>query len=213
MKKIKTKPVSYKTVGRIGVYRRILNELHSEKVSHVYSYKLAALAGYSAAQVRRDLMEIGYTGSPVHGYNVEELLEAVRTFLDAPSGQYAALVGVGNLGRSILAFFSGRRPKLSIIAALDKDPQIFGRVIHGCRCFNIQDIEEVIRENNIDIGIITAPASEAQTVAYQMVGAGITGILNFAPARIRVPSSVYVEDIDVTVALERAAYFARKTIS
>ena len=213
MNRAKIKSTSLKTVGRISLYRRILNDLKAEKVTNTYSYKLAALAGYSAAQVRRDLMEIGYNGSPVHGYNIEDLLQGIRTFLDAPYGQQAALVGVGNLGRSILSFFAGRRPRLSIIASFDKNPEIIGRVIHGCRCYDINELNREATLNAIDIGIITVPAAQAQNVADLMVQAGITGILNFAPARLRVPASVYVEDFDMTVALDRVAYFARKFTS
>lgn len=155
-------------------------------------------------------MVVGYIGSPVRGYEIDQLRESIGRFLDAPSGQKAALVGVGNLGRAILAFFAGRRPKLEIVAAFDSDPEKTGRLILGCPCHPIGKMGETIVRESIDIGIITVPATDAQKVAGQLTNAGIKGILNFAPTTIKAPSHIFVESIDMTTALEKVAYFARQ---
>jgi redox-sensing transcriptional repressor len=168
------------------------------------------MAGATAAQVRRDLMAVGYSGSPTHGYDVAQLIESLREFLDAPGGQGVALVGVGNLGKAILAFFTGRRPNLKIAAAFDNDPYKVNRVIHGCRCYSMEHLYDVARTQGIRLAVITVPAQAAQTVADALAKAGVRGILNFAPVRLRVPPHVHVEDIDMTVALEKVAYFARQ---
>ena len=168
------------------------------------------MAGVSAAQVRRDIMNLGCLGNTINGYNVAELAVSISHSLDDPTGQLVALVGVGDLGRAILKFFPGRRPKLSIVAAFDNDPRKFGRVIQGCRVYNISDLSSVVAELGITIGTITVPAEEAQNVADILVREGINGILNFAPTNIRVPPNVYVEDINMTISLEKVAYFARK---
>jgi redox-sensing transcriptional repressor len=199
-----------KTIGRLSLYRRLLNRFRGEGVRSIYSHQLAALAGVTAAQVRRDIMCIGYSGNPNRGYALIELIESIGNSLDDPEGQRVALVGVGNLGRAILTYFAGRRPKLTIVAAFDSDPLKYNRVIQGCRYYSIEHLPEMVRELDITIGVITVPANEAQWVADRLVHAGIRGILNYAPVRIRVPSTVYVEDIDMTMALEKVAYFARK---
>ncbi len=155
-------------------------------------------------------MAIGYSGTTKRGYEVPELIDSIGQFLDAPKGQGAALVGVGNLGRAILAYFAGRRPHLSITAAFDSDPYKAGRVIHGCHCYGLEDVTKVIKERDIRVGIITVPAGVAQGVAESLVAAGVRGMLNFAPVRLRVPPHTYVEDIDMTMSLEKVAYFARK---
>jgi len=201
--------VSAKIVGRLSLYRRILTAVQGQSIRNIYSHELASMAGVTAAQVRRDIMNIGYSGNPNRGYDVQELARAIESFLDDPRGQKAALVGVGNLGRAILAYFSGRRPKLSIEAAFDIDPQKYGRVIKGCRCYFLEDMGEVISRDNITIGIVTVPASGAQKVTDMLINHGIRGILNFAPVPLRVPSGIYVEDIDMTMSLEKVAYFAR----
>jgi len=182
-----------------------------EGVRNVYSHQIAAICGATAARVRRDLMVIGYTGSPIHGYAVKELIESIDLFLDSPEGQRVALVGVGNLGLALLAYFTGRRPKLSIVAAFDKDPEKVNRVVHGCRSYPLSQLREVVGQQRLEIGIITVPAGEAQTVAELLVESGVRGIVNFAPAPLQVPPHVYVEELDVTQALEKAAYFARKS--
>jgi len=201
---------SERTIGRLSLYRRLLRELRVAGVGNVYSQELARMAGVSAAQVRRDLMAIGYSGSPARGYVVEALGESIGTFLDSPGGQAAALVGIGNLGRAVMAYFSGRRPRLAIVAAFDTDPYKVNRVIHGCRCYPAAELEQVVREHSVSVGIITVPATEAQGVADTLVRAGVSGILNFAPVPLRLPTGVYVEQIDMTMALEKVAFFARQ---
>lgn len=202
--------VSDKTVGRLSLYRRLLSGLRQSPAQGIYSHELASLSGTTSAQVRRDLMAVGCSGSPSHGYDVGQLIEAISGFLDGSESQGAALVGVGNLGRAIMTYFGGRRPNLSIVAAFDKDPYKVDRVIHGCRCHRLDELPRVAASQQIRIGIITVPAEEAQTVAELLVRSGIRAILNFAPLPIRVPDAIYVEDIDMTMSLEKVAYFARQ---
>ncbi len=201
-------PISGKTIGRLCVYRRQLQRLGDEGKSSVYSHQLAALTGGSATQVRRDLMAIGYRGTPYHGYRIDELSGSIASFLDDPDGQEVALVGLGNLGRAILAYFDGRRPHLAITAAFDVDPGKVDRVTHGCKCYAIARLENITRRRKIAVGVICVPAREAQAVAEKLAGGGVKAIVNFAPRRLHLPEDIYVEDIDVTTALEKAAFFA-----
>lgn len=203
------KRVPQRTIGRLSLYRRILRELASENVSSAYSHVLAAKAGLTAAQVRRDLMVIGHSGTPYHGYNVRTLREHIEGFLFPKTEQRVALAGVGNMGRAILAFFAGRRPKLRIAASFERNPDKCDRMIAGCPCYHIEDAPKVIRELGVTVGIIAVPAEEAQYVAGLFVGAGITGILNFARTALRTPPDVFVENIDLAMAMDKVAYFAR----
>ena len=207
---MRTGTVSERTIGRLSLYRRLLNTLRAEGARNVYSHELAELAGSTAAQVRRDLMVVGYSGSPGRGYEIAGLLESLREFLDAPGGQGVVLVGVGNLGKALLAYFAGRRPNLRIVAALDNDPEKTGRLVHGCRCYPLEKLAGVIRRHGIRLAVITVPASAAQEVADRLVRAGVRGLLNFAPVRLHVPSGIHIEDIDMTTSLEKVAYFAHR---
>jgi len=201
--------ISSKTIGRLSLYRRLLTGLKAENLRNIFSHHLAGLAGGTAAQVRRDLMATGYSGTPHRGYNVCDLLDSISSFLDAPREQRVAIVGIGNMGTALIAFFSGRRPNLRLIAAFDRDPSRINRVIHGCDCYSITELAKVVKEEKINIGIITVPSSEAQKVANMLVNAGLHGLVNFAPVALRVPDNVYVDDIDMTQSLEKVAYFAR----
>jgi redox-sensing transcriptional repressor len=201
---------SVRTIGRLSLYRRLLNNMVVGGVKYLFSHDLANMAGVTAAQVRRDVMAVGYNGSPTRGYDVAELAASIGAFLDAGDTQGVALVGVGNLGRAVLTFFAGRRPNLAIVAAFDRDPAKTGRVLHGCRCFLAEDMPRVVKELKIAIAILAVPAAEAQAVADQLVAAGVRGLLNFAPTPLRVPPNVYVEDMDMTAGLEKVAFFARQ---
>ena len=201
---------SEKTIGRLSLYRRLLHGLLSDGVGNTYSHRLAALARVTPAQVRRDLMVIGYSGTTKRGYEVRELVESIGQFLDSSRTQGVALVGIGNLGRAILAYFSGRRPHLSIVAAFDTDPNKVNRVILGCHCYGMEELPRLVEEKDIRVGVITVPAAAAQSAAEALVAAGVRGLLNFAPVRLWVPAHTYVEDIDMTMSLEKVAYFARE---
>lgn len=199
---------SNQAIGRLSLYRRVLQELHAEGVNNVFSHQLARLAGATAAQVRRDIMVIGYSGSSAHGYDVSALAEGIGQFLDAAPTQGIALVGVGNLGRALLAYFVGRSPRFSIVAGFDIDEHKAGRVIHGCPCHPVSDMEQVLKDQGIRMAILAVPAEVAGETVTRLCNAGVTGILNFVPARLWVPANVYVEDMDMTMALERVAYHA-----
>jgi redox-sensing transcriptional repressor len=205
-----TDQVSERTIGRLSVYRRLLGELACEKVTHVYSHQLANVAGVTAAQVRRDMMAVGCSGSPTRGYDVAELTESIGRFLDGSAPQSVALVGAGNLGRALLAFFANRRPRLRLVAAFDSDPAKAGRILHGCRVYPMDRLKEIVAAETVTSAILAVPAEQAQPVADQLVAAGLHGILNFAPASLRTPVSVYVEDVDITTSLETVVFFARR---
>lgn len=201
--------LSEKQVARLSVYRRLLQDRPAGAAPEIYSHELAALTRNTAAQVRRDLMSIGFTGSPARGYRIEQLIEAIGRTLDAPAGQGAALCGVGNLGRALLDYFTIWRPQLRIVAAFDTDPAKTGRVIHRCRVYPLAELEQVVREQGISVGVITVPAASAQRVAESMLAAGIRGFLNFAPTPLHLPDGAYVEEMDITTSMEKVAYFAR----
>jgi redox-sensing transcriptional repressor len=203
------KSLSEKTVARLSLYRRLLNEQFDAKRTQIYSHELAKLARVSAAQVRRDIMTIAYSGTPNRGYEVRQLIAELSRTLDNPDGDRVGLVGVGNLGRALISFFSGRRPNLNITAAFDSDPEKANRVLFGCRCYPMEKLGEVVRAEQLKTAILTVPPAVAQHTADQLVEAGVCGILNYTTVPIRVAPRVYVMDRDMTMALETVAFFAR----
>lgn len=202
---------SEKTVERISRYRYLLYGLKAEGVSHIFSHALAEMAAVSAAQVRQDMMVVGYSGTPVQGYEVEKLLAALEEFLEVPEGKDVALVGVGNLGLTILKSLVEYPTPLRLSVAFDVDWRLVNRQVQGCWCYPVDQLVPVVRERQIPIGIIAVPPKAAQEVADLLCAGGVTGILNCAPLRLRVPEHVYVSNLNMMVALEKVSYFAHRS--
>lgn len=198
-----------RTVERLSVYRRLLAQCQQGGKERVYSHDLAAHQPFTPAQVRRDLMNIGYTGSPARGYEVAGLLGHIDALMDPGEGENVALVGVGHLGRAVLDYFSGRQRNLSIVAAFDVNADKVGRVIHGCHCYHLDELGRVAETTPILVGVVCVPGGVAQEVSDRLVAVGVRGILTFSPLRLRVPERVYVEQVDIAVSLEKVAFFAR----
>jgi len=201
--------VSRKTVSRMSRYRRLLQSLRESGVESIYSHQLARHAVVSAAQVRRDLMVIGYSGSPNKGYDVAACIDSIGSFLDGAARQEVALVGVGNLGHAVLSHFADKSPSVSIVAAFDVDPELTDTLIHGVRCVDVSLMAELVRDLSIEIAVLTVPGEAAQDAADKLVSAGVKSIISFAPTPLAVPNEIFVEYMDITAALESAAYFAR----
>ncbi len=201
---------SQKTIERLIVYKILLEKLLGKGSDNIYSHQLADLSRFTAAQVRRDLMAVGYTGNPKKGYCVSSLLQSIKTHIEPESGVTMVVVGLGNLGKAILKYFSATKKHLTIVAAFDVDEEKINREVAGCYCYHISEIGKVIQKNNVQVGAITVPASKAQKAADLLIIAGVKGIVNFAPTRIKVPQWVYIEYSDITLTFEKAAYFSRK---
>jgi len=204
-----TNVVSRKTVSRMSRYRRLLSSLRAEGVESIYSHQLARHAVVSAAQVRRDLMVIGYSGSPNKGYDIEACIASIGSFLDGTVSQEVALVGVGNLGRAVLAHCEDKRSSVAIVAAFDVEPELTDAVVHGVRCFDAARMETLVRDLGIEIAVLTVPGRAAQEAADTLVRAGVKSLISFAPVPLHLSNDIFVEYMDITAALESAAYFAR----
>ena len=202
--------VAERTVERLHRYCRLLEGLKEEGKASVFSHDLADLSGATSAQVRRDLMAAGGVGRAKLGYDVSALLKHLREFLLSKEGDNLALVGVGNIGMALLPYFLTYRPGLRIVATFDRSQWKAGRVFHGRKCLSMAQLEPVISEAGIKTAILAIPATDAQSVAERLCEAGVTGILNFAPTFLKVPSRVWVENMDMGVVLEKVVFMARQ---
>ncbi len=199
-----------KTVERLSQYRRILfNSLARGKVN-VYSHELANIMNLTSVQVRRDLMLIGYSGSQSKGYVIKDLIALISTIIDSDEGQNIAIVGIGNLGRAITSYFTGKRDKLSIVAAFDNDLQKTDRIIAGVPCYHINKLKDIIPENNISIAVLTVAPEAAIEMAKLLVDSGIKGILNYTSVPLTLPSHVFLEEYDIITSLEKLAFLVKE---
>jgi len=156
-------------------------------------------------------MFIGTNGRANAGYALTELMGHIEEFLTGGESDNFCIVGVGNLGRAVLAFFHARHKNIVIKAAFDKDPALEDKIIHGCRCYPIEKANEIIKSESINIGVIAVPAEQAQGVAQILLEAGIKGIVNFAPVPLKLRQGIFVENVDLTMYLEKAAFFTRNS--
>ena len=199
-----------KTVERLSQYRRILFNSIAEGKANVYSHELARMMNLTPVQVRRDLMLIGYSGSQSKGYVIKDLVALIGKIIDSDQGQRIAIVGMGNLGRAITSYFTGKREKLSIAAAFDNDLQKTDRIIAGVPCYHISKFKEVIPAENIGIAILTVAPEATHEVARMLVESGIKGILNYTSVPLSLPDHVFLEEYDIVTSLEKLAFLVKE---
>ena len=215
--KLKYQKIPEATIRRLSRYSRCLEEMEEKGEKVVSSAQLANKCIVNAAQVRKDLAYFGEFGIRGVGYYVKDLLNNIKKILGLNKEWRMALIGVGNLGSSLLSYFQLVTTKeflkqnYKIVASFDIDPpKVIGRVSEKLgkpvEVFHINRIKEVVKERKIEIGLITTPPSEAQSVADLLIEADVRGILNFAPAQIIVPEGFVVKDVFFTTILDNLAY-------
>jgi redox-sensing transcriptional repressor len=203
------KPLPHKTIERLSQYRRALLMVHTTGKTHIFSHEIAKIIHITAVQVRRDIMLIGYTGTLRKGYNVKELIDLIGEIIDSEMIIRVCVIGVGNLGRAIINYFSGKRTKLSIVAVFDSNTEKVGKKYSGVTCYDIEQLNDLVKAEDIKIGIITVPADQGQVTADRLVKAGVKGILNYAPKSVSVPKDVHLEEYDMITSLEKVAFFVK----
>ena len=195
------------TINRLSIYMRTLQDLLEEDEDVISSELLAKRCGVNPAQIRKDLAYFGEFGVRGVGYRVSELNNQIKEILGLNRPWNLAMVGLGNLGSALIRHANFAKHGYIFRAAFDMDSQKIGKVLpNGIAINHVDELEEIVKEREIHMGIISTPASAAQAVANQMVLGGINGILNFAPVQIQVPDCCHVENMDFTIKLDAIAY-------
>lgn len=195
------------TAKRLPLYYRFLNNLQHQGKSRVSSKELSEAVKVDSATIRRDFSYFGALGKKGYGYNVEYLLGFFRKTLDHDELTDVALIGVGNLGTAFLNYNFTKNNNTRIKMAFDVDQEKVGTEIAGIPIYHIDEIEEKLGDTKV--AILTIPGVETDNVTNRLVEQGITGILNFTPARISVPDYVRVHHIDLAVELQALVYFLK----
>ncbi|MBE0637821.1 MAG: redox-sensing transcriptional repressor Rex [Bacteroidales bacterium] len=201
-----------KTIERLSQYRRNLLMTLAGGKEFIFSHEIAQLLHITPVQVRRDIMLIGYNGTLRRGYDVKELIELIGNIIDTETGQNVCIMGLGNLGKAILKYFGGKRPKLRIVAAFDVNTEKTGKLYAGVPVYHVDELESKMKEHNISIGIITVPVDKAVETADHLVKSGISGILNFSSKPLNLPNHVYLDEYDMITSLEKVAYHTKKNM-
>ncbi len=198
------------TIRRLSVYTRCLLQLEEDGVKTISSQELAERFNLNSAQVRKDLAYFGEFGVRGIGYYVSGLKAELQRILGLDHEWPVALVGFGNLGSALFHYKGFARQGFRIAAIFDDDPGKYHREVDGVPILPIRDLAPEVRARSMQIAIVAVPADAAQVVSDQLVAAGIKAVLNFAPARIRVPRDVRLKDVDLSIELETLSFYLAK---
>jgi redox-sensing transcriptional repressor len=199
-----------KTIYRLSIYLRCLARLKENGISTVSSEALARAAGVKPTQLRKDLAYFGTFGTRGLGYDVGALSKKISDELGTSRLQPVILVGVGNLGLSLLSYRGFEKEGFEIVAAFDADPARKRDKQIKQPIYEMSDLPAFVKEQNVKMAILTVPAAAAQEVANQLVKGGIVGILNFAPIVLAVSEEVMVNNVNLAIELENLSYFTQE---
>ncbi|NVL89404.1 MAG: redox-sensing transcriptional repressor Rex [Desulfobacterales bacterium] len=204
MKSVKIPSIA---ISRLSVYARNLDLLDQKGVEVVSSVRLADICGINPAQIRKDLAYFGQFGVRGVGYYVKELLFEIRRILGLDKEWRLGLVGVGNLGSSLLRHAQlVMNGNYTFVAGFDRKPKRIGLKVEGIEVAPLGDMNRLIREKGIEIGVIAAKPGWAQQAADMLVKAEVCGILNFSPIQLQCPADVFVENVDFSLKLDVLRY-------
>jgi len=198
------------TVARLPIYLRALYTLAESGVTTVASDELARSTGVNSAKLRKDLSHLGSYGIRGVGYDVEYLVYQVSRALGLTQRWPVVIVGAGNLGRALANYGGFLTRGFHIEAILDSEPALVGRTLGSVPVRHVGELEQIVAENGIAIGVIAVPAAAAQVTCDRLVAAGVTSILNFAPVVLTVPDGVDVRKVDLSIELQILAFHAQR---
>jgi redox-sensing transcriptional repressor len=190
------------TVARLATYLRALTGVGERGTATVSSEELATEAGVNSAKLRKDLSYLGSYGVRGVGYDVALLTEHIQKTLGLHQNRAVALIGMGHLGQALVGYAGFASRGFRIAAVIDADPTLVGTRLRGLTVQHVDDLNEVVRSENIAIAVLAVPVSAAQDVCDRLVLAGVTSILNFAPTVLAVPTHVDVRKVDLAAELQ-----------
>jgi redox-sensing transcriptional repressor len=200
------KRIADSTVRRLSLYLRFLEEFENAGLTTVSSEELAARGGTTSAQVRKDLSFFGSFGKRGLGYQVGELTQSMRRILGLERDWRVVIVGIGKIGSALAQYEGFQQRGFRVVGLYDSDPAKIGREVYDLPVRPIESLTEDNRERPVDIAVIAVPAAAAQRVVDQVVAAGITGIMSFAPIQLHVPADVTLNTVNMAMELERLSF-------
>lgn len=189
------------SIKRMPSYLGVVEQAAAEGRSTISAPDIARQLDLEGIVVRKDLALTGIVGKPRVGYEVKQLVAAIRGFLGWNNTSDAFVVGVGSLGAALMGYRGFDNHGLNIVAGFDVDPAKVGHTVHGKEVFHLGRMPELARRMHVHLGVLTVPEAEAQPVAEVMVEAGMLGIWNFTPVKLTVPDEVVTHQEDLSAGL------------
>lgn len=203
---METKEISQAVIGRLPRYYRYLGDLKDNGVERISSQELSELMQVTASQIRQDFNNFGGFGQQGYGYNVEFLYKEIGKILGLDRKHHFIIIGAGNLGRALGNYMNFERRGFIFSGMFDQNPELIGRSVRGIKVQPMEKMEQFVRENDIDIAVLTIPKTGAVSVAEKLAANGIKAIWNFAHVDLNVPKGIQVENVHLSDSLMKLSY-------
>lgn len=200
------KEISQAVIGRLPRYFRYLGELKDEGIERISSQELSDIMKVTASQIRQDFNNFGGFGQQGYGYKVEYLYEEIGRILGLEKTHNLIIIGAGNLGQALANYMNFERRGFLFRGIFDQNPELYGKKIRNMEVRPMEEMESFVKQNEIDIAVLTIPKAGAVKVAERLVDNGIKGIWNFAHVDLNVPKEIQVENVHLSDSLMKLAY-------
>jgi len=202
------KKISIAVIKRLPRYYRYLGDLLENDEIRISSKELSKKMGVTASQIRQDLNNFGGFGQQGYGYNVEYLYHEIGKILGLERKHKVIIVGAGNLGQALANYTDFEKRGFILEGIFDVNPRLVGMAVRGIEIKDIEEMEDFVRNGEIDIAVLTLPKQKAVKVANDLINWGIKGIWNFAPIdlKTKLSSDVVVENVHLSDSLMTLSY-------
>lgn len=200
------KEISQAVIGRLPRYFRYLGELKDDGIERISSQELSAIMKVTASQIRQDFNNFGGFGQQGYGYKVEYLYEEIGKILGLHKIHNLIIIGAGNLGQALANYMNFERRGFLFRGIFDNNPALFGKKIRDLEVRPMEELETFVKENEIDIAVLTIPKASALEVAERLARQDIKGIWNFAHIDLNLPKEIQVENVHLSDSLMKLTY-------
>lgn len=200
------KEISQAVIGRLPRYFRYLGELKDDGIERISSQELSAIMKVTASQIRQDFNNFGGFGQQGYGYKVEYLYEEIGKILGLHKTHNLIIIGAGNLGQALANYMNFERRGFLFRGIFDNNPALFGKKIRDLEVQPMEELETFVKENEIDIAVLTIPKASALEVAERLARQDIKGIWNFAHIDLNLPKGIQVENVHLSDSLMKLTY-------
>lgn len=206
MEKSMEKKISTAVIRRLPRYYRYLSDLLKVDIKRISSKELSERMGITASQIRQDLNCFGGFGQQGYGYNIESLYDEISKILGLDRRFTTIIIGAGNMGNALANYGNFKKRGFDLIGIFDVDPKCIGKIINNITIMHMDQLDDFVKNNNVDIAILTIPSTSVSEVAEKVSELGIKGIWNFSPQDLHLKSGVIVENVHLSDGLMVLGY-------
>lgn len=200
------KKISIAVIRRLPRYYRYISDLLSMDITRISSRELSKRMGITASQIRQDLNCFGGFGQQGYGYNVELLFREIKNILGLSEKFHTVIIGAGNMGQALAHYRNFEKRGFKLIGIFDNNVKLVGKKIDSMVVMHIDRLEEFIKENTVDIAMLTVPYEQTRQVAERVARTGVKGLWNFSPMDLDLPYDMVIENVHLSDSLMVLGY-------